>query len=204
MPSVGVYDLVTHLLFRGRYDEIARAIAAEAPDGATVVDLGSGTARSSCGSARLAPSLELTGVDVDPAMVARAQAKAEHAIPAGGRRPSFVVADAAALPFPDESVDLVVSSYAVHHLPDRHAARAEIIRVLRPGGRAIIWDVVSPHGAPGADGHAAPAAGHRSGCAGIRAAWRRRARRRRMLLRFGRIPAERYELRKPVEAGATA
>ena len=43
MPSVGVYDLVTHLLFRGRYDEIARAIAAEAPDGATVVDLGSGT-----------------------------------------------------------------------------------------------------------------------------------------------------------------
>ena len=157
MPSVGVYDLVTHLLFRGRYDEIARAIAAEAPDGATVVDLGSGTGEVLVRLARLAPSLELTGVDVDPAMVARAQAKAGHAIPAGGRRPSFVVADAGALPFPDESVDLVVSSYAVHHLPDRHAARAEIMRVLRPGGRAIIWDVVSPHGAPGPDGHAAPA-----------------------------------------------
>ena len=102
MPSVGVYDLVTHLLFRGRYDEIARAIAAEAPDGATVVDLGSGTGEVLMRLARLAPSLELTGVDVDPAMVARAQAKAEHAIPAGGRRPSFVVADAGALPFPDD------------------------------------------------------------------------------------------------------
>ena len=188
----------THLLFRGRYDEIARAIAAEAPDGATVVDLGSGTGEVLVRLARLAPSLELTGVDVDPAMVARAQAKAGHAIPAGGRRPSFVVADAGALPFPDESVDLVVSSYAVHHLPDRHAARAEIMRVLRPGGRAIIWDVVSPHGAPGPDGHAAPPAGHQAAAPGSAAHERGALDVMRMLLRFSRIPAERYELRKPL------
>ena len=115
---------------------------------------------------------------------------------AGGRRPSFVVADAGALPFPDASVDLLVSSYAVHHLPDRHAARAEILRVLKPGGRAIIWDVVSPHGAPGSEAPAAhhapaPAPGpHGAGTLDVV----------RMLLRFGRIPAERYELAKPAQS----
>jgi ubiquinone/menaquinone biosynthesis C-methylase UbiE len=195
MPSVGVYDLVTHLLFRGRYDEIAAAIAAEAPDGASIVDLGSGTGEVLVRLANLAPSLELTGVDVDPEMVARAQAKAVGAIRAGGRLPTFVVADAGALPFPDASVDVVVSSYAVHHLPDRHAARAEILRVLKPGGRAIIWDVVAPHGDPAGQeapaGHHAPVAHvparHAAGSLDVV----------RMLLRFGRIPAERYELRKP-------
>ena len=160
MPSVGVYDLVTHLLFRGRYDEIAAAIAAEAPDGASIVDLGSGTGEVLVRLAKLAPSLDLTGVDVDPEMVVRAQAKAVGAIPAGGRRPAFLVADAGALPFPDASVDLLVSSYAVHHLPDRHAARAEILRVLKPGGRAIIWDVMSPHGDPGQEAPAGAPAGH--------------------------------------------
>lgn len=196
MPSVGVYDLVTHLMFRGRYDEIAQAIAAEAPDGARVVDLGSGTGEVLVRLARLAPSLELTGVDVDAAMVARAQAKAERASPGGGRRPAFIVADAGALPFPDELVDVVVSSYAVHHLPDRHAARAEIVRVLKPGARAIIWDVVSPHGAPVPEAHAAPAAHHQAapgsaphGAGALDVM--------RMLLKFSRIPAERYELRKP-------
>ena len=90
MPSVGVYDLVTHLLFRGRYDEIAAAIAAEAPDGATVVDLGSGTGEVLVRLAKLAPSLDLRGVDVDPEMVARAEAKAVARSPlaAAGRRSS--------------------------------------------------------------------------------------------------------------------
>lgn len=202
MPSVGLYDLVTHLVFRGRYDEIARAIAAEAPDGATVVDLGSGTGEVLVRLARLAPSLDLNGVDVDAAMVARAQGKAERATRAGGRRPAFVVADAGALPFPDDSVDLLVSSYAVHHLPDRHAARAEILRVLKPGARAIIWDVVSPHGAPGPDAHAAPAEGHRGASGARHGAGALDV--VRMLLTFGRIPAERYELRKPGGAGAPA
>jgi ubiquinone/menaquinone biosynthesis C-methylase UbiE len=202
MPSVGAYDLVTRLVFGGRYDEIARAIAAEAPGGATLVDLGSGTGEVLVRLAALAPSLHLTGVDVDGDMVARAKRKAERRIrQADVRRPQFVVADAAALPFADESVDLVVSSYAVHHIPDRHAARAEIMRVLKPGAKAIIWDVMSPHGEPaptgGSSRHGAeqtnPPQGHQApkqhavGALDIV----------RMLARFGRIPAERYELRKP-------
>jgi ubiquinone/menaquinone biosynthesis C-methylase UbiE len=202
MPSVGVYDLVTRLAFGRRYDEIAQAIAAEAPDGETVVDLGCGPGEVLVRLASLAPSLHLTGVDVDAAMIARAQRKTERMVPGTDlRRPQFVVADAAALPFADGSVGLVVSSYAVHHLPDRHAARAEILRVLKPGAKAIIWDVMSPHGEPAPTdgpsghqgeqptaprGHHAPAQ-HAAGALDIV----------RMLVRFGRIPAERYELRKP-------
>jgi ubiquinone/menaquinone biosynthesis C-methylase UbiE len=202
MPSAGAYDLATRLVFGRRYDEIAHAIAAEALEGGTVVDLGSGPGEVLVRLAAMAPSLHLTGVDVDAEMVARAQRKAERRLPhADVRRPQFVVADAAALPFADESVDLVVSSYAVHHLPDRHAARAEIMRVLKPGAKAIIWDVVSPHGEPAptdgpshqqaeasdrSSGHHAPEQ-HAAGALDIV----------RMIVRFGRIRAERYELRKP-------
>jgi ubiquinone/menaquinone biosynthesis C-methylase UbiE len=199
MPSAGVYDAVTHVVFGRRYDEIARTIAEAAPAGATVVDIGSGTGEVLSRVAALAPSLDLTGVDVDAEMVARARRKAERAVRRiDGQGPRFVVADAGDLPFADESVDLVVSSYAVHHLPDRHAARAEIMRILKPGASAMIWDIVSPHGAPdtatsGASaGRHAPTAhdangGHGADPLDIV----------RMLIRFGRIPAERYELRKP-------
>lgn len=186
MPSVGVYDLVTRLIFSGRYDEIARSIAAEAPKGGTVVDLGCGTGEVLVRLAALAPSLQLTGVDVDAEMIARAERKAERGVAhADRRRPRFVVADASALPFADDSVDLLVSSYAVHHLPDREAARAEIMRVLKPGAKAIIWDVVSPHGAPASGGHHVPQQ-HAAGALDVV----------RMLIKFGRIPAERYELSK--------
>src|SRR5262245_41831050 len=62
MPSVGVYDLVTRLFFRRRYAEIARAIALDAPAGATIVDLGSGTGEVLVRLASLADGLDLTGV----------------------------------------------------------------------------------------------------------------------------------------------
>jgi len=192
MPNAGLYDLVTGLVFGRRYDQIAHAIATEATEGATVVDLGCGPGEVLLRVAALAPSLHLTGVDVDRDMTLRAERKARRRFPrAEERRLRFVVADAGALPFADESVDLVVSSYAVHHLPDRHAARAEIMRVLKPGAKAIIWDVASPHGAPApADG--LPHGGHapEKHAAGALDMIR-------MLIRFGRIPAERYELRKP-------
>jgi ubiquinone/menaquinone biosynthesis C-methylase UbiE len=191
MPSAGSYDLATRLVFGRRYNEIAHAIAAEAPDGGTVVDLGCGPGEVLVRLAALAPSLELTGIDVDAEMIERAQRKADRRLgSAAMRRPRFVVADAAALPFADESVDLVVSSFAVHHIPDRHAARSEIMRVLKPGGRALIWDIVSPHGEPeqaaSAHGHPAPEQHVMNALSIVR-----------VLLRFGRTPGERYELRKP-------
>src|SRR4029453_7443532 len=66
MPSAGVSALVTHLVFGRRYDEIARAIAAEAPEGVTVVDLGSGTGEGLGRLAALAPPPLLSRVSRAP------------------------------------------------------------------------------------------------------------------------------------------
>lgn len=186
MPSAGIYDWVTGLLFRGRYTEIAREIAAAAPASATVLDVGCGPAEILVRLARLSPTLRLTGVDIDAPMIDRARRKAARA----GVSPTFVVADAASLPFEDGSFDLVVSSFAIHHWPDPHAGLAEIMRVVKPGGRAIIWDIASPmamveaHGA----GSTAAARRQRSGPGSLIAL--------RMLLQFSRMTPQRFEFAK--------
>jgi len=51
-----------------------------------------------------------------------------------------VVGDVASLPFDDGSFDLVVSTFSMHHWADPAAGLSEIGRVLRPEGRALIWD----------------------------------------------------------------
>jgi SAM-dependent methyltransferase len=92
--------------------------------------------------------LDVTGLDLDPAMIEVARANAERAPDDAGRRPSdagrlpsFVVGDVASLPFADASFDLVVSTLSMHHWADPRAGLAEIGRVLRPGGRALVWDL---------------------------------------------------------------
>jgi SAM-dependent methyltransferase len=89
--------------------------------------------------------LDVTGLDLDPAMIERARANADrpgNGDPGNGdeRRPSFLVGDVASLAFPDRSFDLVVSTLSMHHWADPTAGLAEIGRVLRPGARALIWD----------------------------------------------------------------
>ena len=146
MPGPVSYDLAAGLLFRDRYREIASAIADEVPAGSRLLDVGCGPGEVLNRLATLAPGIETTGLDVDEAMIDRAERKAARTVARGARtRPSFVVADVATMPFPDASFDVVVSSYAVHHWPDRHAGLAEMMRVLRPGGRAIVWDIAPPH-----------------------------------------------------------
>ena len=198
MPSAATYDLATRLVYGGRYQEIAAAIAAEAPADGAVLDVGSGSGEVLIRLAQLAPTLRLTGVDVDPGMLAIAERKAAR-LPAGSR-PAFVHADAVALPLADQSVDLVVSSFAAHHLPDRHAALAEMLRVLKPGGRVIIWDIASPAGAHPRDaagtGHAEEH--HRSPGDGSTPhhAQHSLLGTVRMMIKFGRMPAARYEFAK--------
>ena len=83
----------------------------------------------------------VTGLDLDPAMIARARLNAESHAPTVGPKPVFAVGDVAALPFGDGSFDSVASSLSMHHWSKPAAGLAEIARVLRPGGSALIWDL---------------------------------------------------------------
>lgn len=140
------YDVLSRFLFGSLFRGIAADVAAAAPSGATVLEIGCGPGLLSIRLAR-SHGLELTGLDLDPAMIERARANADRAPAGQGPSPSFVAGDVAALPFDDGSFDLVVSTFSMHHWADRTAGLAEIARVLRPGGRALIWDL-NPGGAP--------------------------------------------------------
>lgn len=140
VADVGLYDAVgQRVLLRSFFEGVARDVAASAPEGAQVLEVGCGPGRLSI---RLSEEfrLDVTGLDLDPAMIDRARANARQANGHDGDAPSFVVGDVASLSFPDGSFDLVVSTLSMHHWEDPSEGLAEIARVLRPGGRALVWD----------------------------------------------------------------
>lgn len=95
------------------------------PPGIDVLDLGCSVGYGAAILAR--GSRRVTGVDLDPNAVA--QAAADHGSAAG-----FLVADAAALPFADQSFDAVACFEIVEHVDPPAALLSEVARVLRPGG----------------------------------------------------------------------
>jgi ubiquinone/menaquinone biosynthesis C-methylase UbiE len=104
-----------------------------------IVDIGAGPGGLAVALAEQFPDARVTTVDIDPAMATLAVARvAREGI---DDRVHVSVGDVAALPLADAAVDLVTSSFSVHHWPDAAAGFAEVRRVLRPGGRAIIYDL---------------------------------------------------------------
>jgi arsenite methyltransferase len=82
------------------------------------------------------PEGAVVGVDGSPAMIAVAQARA-----AGRGNADFHQADAIALPVEDAGFDRALSVQVMEYVPDVPAGLSEIHRALKPGGRALIWDV---------------------------------------------------------------
>lgn len=113
--------------------------AAGVVPGATVLDVASGPGSTAL---LLAGELGATviGVDLGAQAVERANQKAVEAGLAG--QVHFEVGDAERLPLPAASVDVVLSECALCTFPDKEAAAAQMARVLRPGGRVGITDVV--------------------------------------------------------------
>jgi SAM-dependent methyltransferase len=145
--DAAVYDRLSRVLLGPFLGRIAADVAAVAPDGARVLEVGCGPGHLSIRLARQ-HGLEVTAVDLDPAMIARARANADRLGDSDQRRSSFLVGDVASLAFADGSFDLVVSTLSMHHWADPTAGLAEIGRVLHPSGRALVWDFrpgVRPH-----------------------------------------------------------
>jgi ubiquinone/menaquinone biosynthesis C-methylase UbiE len=123
--------------FRALRDRL-RDEAAPAGD-ERVLDLGAGTGLLTLA---LAPHVaSVTALDISAAMLDRLDA---HAMTEGVTNVELVTADMRSLPFDDETFDLVVSNYAFHHLADsaKELAASEARRVLRPGGRFVLCDMM--------------------------------------------------------------
>jgi SAM-dependent methyltransferase len=113
--------------------------------GETLVDLGCGRGADVIRAAgRVGAGGRAIGVDLNEEMLARARAATPPALDNVG----FVRGDLAAFALPDSSADVVISNCTVNHAPDKAAVYREIHRVLRPGGRFVVSDVVAERPLP--------------------------------------------------------
>ena len=134
------FERAAHDRIAGRYAEVFAPLtslalgplldAAQVAAGRRVLDVATGPGVAA--AAAQARGAEVTGVDVSPGMIALAR-RAHPGV-------EFRVAEATALPFPADAYDAVVCNFALGHFPEPHAALAECLRVLAPGGvLAFSW-----------------------------------------------------------------
>jgi demethylmenaquinone methyltransferase/2-methoxy-6-polyprenyl-1,4-benzoquinol methylase len=134
------YDLLNSVLSQGqdrRWRRRAAQLARVRP-GDRVLDVCTGTgALAPLLRRRVGPDGEVIGLDLTEAMLEVARARVQ------GVR--FLVGDACHLPFPDQSFAAATMAFGLRNVQDRQLALAELYRVLRPGGRAVILEFSQVH-----------------------------------------------------------
>jgi ubiquinone/menaquinone biosynthesis C-methylase UbiE len=141
----GRYDLLVFLFTLGQAGRLRSRTAdlAQLTPGEAVLDVGCGTGDLILEvSRRVGSSGLVAGIDAAPEMVARARQKARRRHLAI----DFRVEPVEQLSFAYQTFDVVVSSLVFHHLPDglKQQGLAEIYRVLKPGGRLLLVDLLGP------------------------------------------------------------
>jgi arsenite methyltransferase len=107
--------------------------------GEDVLDIGCGAGMDSLVAGQMVgPTGSVTGIDMTPAMVAKARGSIAQT---GLGNVRIVEGSAEHLPFDDASFDVVISNGVIDLIPDKDAVFSEITRVLRPGGRIQLADV---------------------------------------------------------------
>lgn len=132
------YDLRLGTFFRGLHRQASRLACKAAPHGGSVLDVGCGPGALARRTARRRDDLTVRGVDPSAQMVRYAQ---EHTGPRLRDRVEFARAGAEHLPFPDAAFDVVVSTMSFQHWHPLGDAVTEVLRVTRPAGRVLLYNV---------------------------------------------------------------
>ena len=140
-PGSVIYNAIsTTGIFQGHYELVARDILSYCAQG-SLLDIGTGPAWLLLKIHQQSPAMQLVGIDSSPSMVAKAR---KNMVKAGL---SDVIeireGNASQIPFVDRSFDIVVSQWSIHHWKHPVAALNDVYRVLKSGGYALMYDLVS-------------------------------------------------------------
>lgn len=131
-----IYDRVIAPAVLAMGERIAGELAGQIADDAQVLDVGCGGGHLALDIAERRAGARVTGLDLSAEQVARAAARAK----ARGLAVQFVQGSALDLPFDSGSFDVVTSVASIKHWPDQARGLRECVRVLRAGGRLVVFE----------------------------------------------------------------
>jgi ubiquinone/menaquinone biosynthesis C-methylase UbiE len=133
-----IYDVVMVRLTSNLYRRVIDDLALLRPAAGKVLDAGTGPGTLTRDIARHQPQLQVYGIDLSADMIQLARDHAEREQLA--KRVHFDTGNLAHLPYPDQTFDLIVSTISMHHWYELEQPFRDLYRVLKSGGRLLIYD----------------------------------------------------------------